>query len=86
MKLSEWRRSNGRTQEWVAEQLGVRQPFISSVERANNPQIPGPDFMREAYILTRGLVLPNDFYDLPAWQAERIEREGRDALDRQVAA
>lgn len=85
MKLSQWRQINHRTQAWVAEQIGVSQSFISLIERAQDPQTPNADVMRALYILTHGQVQPNDFYDVPAWQAELIRKEAEAALARKAA-
>jgi hypothetical protein len=85
LKLSEWRSINGRTQAWVASKIAVDQGFISRIERAVNPQMPSRDVLRSIYVLTRGVVQPNDFYDVPAWEADLIRAEG-DAQLAQVAA
>ncbi len=55
----------GATQAWLAEQLGCSQSYISQIERARDPLVPGPGIMTEIYVLTSGRVQPNDFYDLP---------------------
>lgn len=65
MRLVEWRREQGRTQQQVADALGVNQSAVSQWERANDPYLPSPDVMRRIYALTQGTVAPNDFYDLP---------------------
>lgn len=68
LKLSEWRKREGRTQESVASELGCTQPYISQIERSKNPIIPGTDVMERIFLLTNGEVEPNDFYDLPRWR------------------
>jgi len=75
VKLSQWRKAKGHTQAWVADRIGVHQTFISYIERATDPQIPNRDVMKAIYVLTSGSVQPNDFYDLPAWEAARIRAE-----------
>lgn len=65
MRLVKWRKSRGLTQADLAAKLGVTQPYVSSMERAINPAVPGPPVMIALYELTGGAVQPNDFYDLP---------------------
>lgn len=85
MKLSEWRRFNGRTQAWVAQSIGVDQAFVSRMERSLNAQMPNRDILKAIYVTTRGAVQPNDFYDLPAWEAALICAEGDACLAQQAA-
>lgn len=66
MKLAAWRKAKGWTQDNLAEALGCSQPYVSQIERAADPIIPGPELMRKLYVLSLGEVQPNDFYDLPA--------------------
>lgn len=66
MRLAEWRKQQGWTQDELAARLDCSQPFVSLIERAADPQIPGRDWMIKIYQLTKGAVSPNDFYDLPA--------------------
>ncbi len=65
MKLAAWRKKRGWTQARLAAELGVTQPYVSTMERGVDPQIPGPALMIEVFVLTGGAVQPNDFYDLP---------------------
>jgi transcriptional regulator with XRE-family HTH domain len=66
VRLAEWRDKVAKlTQQQLAIELGCSQPFISLIERAVDPQIPGPEWMIKIYRLTKGDVSPNDFYDLP---------------------
>lgn len=65
MRLAEWRKRQGWKQEELATALGCGQPFISEIERATDPKIPGRSWMTRIWRLTRGEVAPNDFYDLP---------------------
>lgn len=65
MRLAEWRKQESYNQQQLADALGVSQPTISYIERCNDPQMPQPDLMRRIFVLTRGAVTPNDFYDLP---------------------
>lgn len=86
MKLLHWRQlRKERTQIWVADQIGVSQSFISLIERAVDPQTPNAEVMRKIYILTAGQVQPNDFYDVPAWEAERIREEAEAEIARRAA-
>jgi DNA-binding XRE family transcriptional regulator len=84
MRLAEWRKQEGYNQQQLADALGVTQPTISYVERANDPQMPQPDLMRRIYALTRGAVTPNDFYDLPP--IDQLELPDLAAADRRAAA
>lgn len=65
VKLAEWRKMQGWTQARLAQELGCKQPYISQIERAVNPLVPGTALMIEIYALTNGEVQPNDFYALP---------------------
>jgi transcriptional regulator with XRE-family HTH domain len=66
VRLAEWRKQKGWTQTDLAAKVGSTQPYVSAMERARNPAIPGPALMIEIYLVTGGAVQPNDFYDLPA--------------------
>lgn len=68
MKLAAWRKREGRTQEWLAGELGCSQPYISQIERVISPIIPGPDLLERIFSVTNGEVEPNDFYDVPRWR------------------
>jgi transcriptional regulator with XRE-family HTH domain len=68
VKLAEWRKREGRTQEWLAGELRCSQPYISQIERARNPIVPGPEILQRIYLVTDGAVEPNDFYPLPLWR------------------
>lgn len=65
MKLAEWRRKKGMTQADLADALGCSQSYISQIERAVDPIIPGPAVMLGLFDITCGAVQPNDFYKLP---------------------
>lgn len=65
MRLAEWRKAEGLSQEELAEMLGVTQPTISAVERWPVNSIPGRELMIAIYRVTNGIVTPNDFYNLP---------------------
>lgn len=65
MRLAQWRIEQGWTQSDLAERLGITQPAVSYFERASNPLVPKPPLMVAIYLLSRGRVQPNDFYDLP---------------------
>ncbi|WP_374758642.1 helix-turn-helix domain-containing protein [Sphingomonas sp. GV3] len=68
MKLAAWRKREGKTQDWLAGELGCSQPYVSQIERAVNPIIPGPEIMERIFQVTQGAVEPNDFYELPRWR------------------
>jgi transcriptional regulator with XRE-family HTH domain len=65
MRLVEWRKKMGWTQTELAQRLGVKQPYVSLMERAVDPAIPAAGVMIEIFDLTGGAVQPNDFYNLP---------------------
>lgn len=71
MKLAAWRAQENKTQEWVAEQLGVSQPYISNIERSRSPLIPGSSVIVRAYVMSDGAIMPNDWFDLPELPRER---------------
>lgn len=66
VKLAAWRRNKGWTQEQLASELGVSQPYISQIERSSDPYVPSRELMVRIYALTGGDVEPNDFYELPS--------------------
>lgn len=66
MKLVTWRRQEGMTQAELAEKLGCSQSYVSQMERAADPIIPGPAIMIALFELSSGKVDPNSFYDLPS--------------------
>lgn len=68
MKLAAWRKQEGRTQEWLANELGCSQPYVSQIERSSDAIIPGPEIMERVFLVTGGAVEPNDFYELPRWR------------------
>lgn len=53
------------TQAQLADALGCSQSYVSQMERAADPVIPGPSIIIELFMMSAGLVQPNDFYDLP---------------------
>lgn len=68
MKLIEWRTEQGKTRQWVASELETIVPTVFRWELdAAHPdkRVPGFSYMRQIYVLTKGAVEPNDFYDLP---------------------
>jgi transcriptional regulator with XRE-family HTH domain len=68
LKLAAWRKREGKTQEWLAAELGCSQPYVSQIERAQDAIIPGADIMERVFIVSEGAVEPNDFYDVPRWR------------------
>lgn len=69
MKLACWRKRQGLTQGELAARLGCSQPYVSQIERATTPIIPGPELMGRIFEATGGAVEPNDFYELPQQKA-----------------
>lgn len=63
MKLADWRRTAGLTQEDLASQLGLIPVSIARYE--SGTRLPGPATMIAIFELTGGAVQPNDFYALP---------------------
>lgn len=71
MKLAAWRKRKGWTQAHLAESLGCSQSYVSQIERAVDPIVPGKELLAKLYELSGGAVQPNDFYDLPKIQGRR---------------
>lgn len=65
VKLAKWRKMQGMTQSALANALGCTQPYVSQIERAQNPMVPKHELMARIFDLTNGQVGPTDFYDLP---------------------
>ena len=65
VKLAKWRKLRGMTQAQLGAAIECSQPYVSQMERANDPIVPGGDLMARIYSLTDGQVQPNDFYELP---------------------
>lgn len=71
MKLKEWRQQNGKTQQWVADELNKlaasegdsEQASQSSVDRWEKGTIPRQENMRRLMKLTAHAVTFEDFYD-----------------------
>lgn len=74
MRLVEWRKRKGWTQTRLADELGVTQSYVSTMERAIDPAIPNPAVMRKIFDLSEGMVEPNDFYSLPVRPVLRGQR------------
>ena len=83
MKLAEWRKREGKTQEELAAELGCSQPYVSQIERARNPIVPGTEILERIFLVTDGAVEPNDFYPMPLWR--RALDAARAALARKAA-
>lgn len=60
MQLKEWIKKSGKTQQDVADVLGVAQGLVSSW--CNGERLPRPENMAKIVELTGGEVQPNDFY------------------------
>lgn len=73
MRVAQWRKLKRWTQTRLADELGVTQPYVSGMERAVNPSIPGPNVMIELFRISGGAVQPNDFYDLPRLTSPQLE-------------
>ncbi|GGD74044.1 helix-turn-helix domain-containing protein [Croceicoccus mobilis] len=71
VKLAKWRKLRGMTQAQLGAAIACSQPYVSQMERAVEPIVPGGDLMARIYQLTGGQVEPNDFYDLPRLDADR---------------
>lgn len=69
MKLADWRRSNGMTQQHLADALDCILTTVARYEAGR--RIPEPDIMRKIFVLTSGAVQPNDFYALPPLNSDR---------------
>lgn len=79
MKLADWLREQGLTQEAFGRRIEV-QP--QSVYRyCSGKRVPDDDVMRRIIAATDGAVTPNDFFGLP-----RAGEAGRDADADQAAA
>ena len=65
MKLAAWRKTQGMTQIQLAKALDCSQSYVSQIERANDPLMPGRPMLERIYELTSGRVEPNDFCNLP---------------------
>lgn len=61
MKLIEWRKLQRLTQVELANELEVSQTNIATWE--NERSVPSPKLMRRIIELTKGAVMPNDFYN-----------------------
>ena len=53
------------TQIQLAKALDCSQSYVSQIERANDPLMPGRPILERIYALTGGAVEPNDFVNLP---------------------
>lgn len=63
MRLRDWRKSVGWSQERLAAEIGKSQMSVSRLEAGARAL--DHDEAALIYALTRGAVTPNDFYDLP---------------------
>ena len=66
VRLADWRKTEGWSQQKLADELDIAQCNVSQIERVGSTQIPSREVMRKIWTLTKGEVSPNDFYDLPA--------------------
>lgn len=83
MQLRDWRNSKGLTLLELAEQIDS---VVSTVVRyEKGTRLPERDAMKKIYIVTDGQVCPNDFYDVPAWEAALIRREAEAEIARKAA-
>jgi transcriptional regulator with XRE-family HTH domain len=65
-KLADWRTAAGLSQQALAEELGV--DFRTIWRWENGKRRPRDPEMERLFVLSRGQVEPNDFYDLPRWR------------------
>lgn len=63
MKLADWRRNVGMTQEELAAKLGLIPGSVARYE--SGARMPAAAVMVEIFALSGGAVQPNDFYALP---------------------
>jgi transcriptional regulator with XRE-family HTH domain len=83
MRLAEWRKREGKTQAWLADQLGVTQSYISTIERAVDNIVPGRVHLIRIALLTRLKVLPNDFLPIDDLRRQVMaDGTAQDAKDR----
>lgn len=68
MKLSEWRKARGLSQQQVADLLKIGQSRVHRIE--NGQVMPRPPTVIAIIEMTGGAVTANDFYDLPENQAD----------------
>lgn len=61
MLFKDWIKKTGKTQQEVANDLGVAQGLISSW--CNGERLPRPENMAKIVEYTGGEVQPNDFYE-----------------------
>lgn len=66
MKLKDWRKANNVTLDQMAVELNVTQSTI--VRWENGSRDPDALAKQRIFIVTRGAVEPNDFYDVPRWK------------------
>lgn len=69
MKLGDWRRAEGLTQEELAARLGLIPVSVARYE--SGLRLPGPSVMIEIFRMSDGAVQPNDFYALPDLAAQK---------------
>lgn len=77
MRLVEWRKWQGLTQEELAKLLRRKQPTVSAIERWPNNSIPSPALMLSIYRVTSGAVTPDSFYNLPVLEQLPLPMEDR---------
>jgi hypothetical protein len=68
VKQKAWRDETSRSLKHLAEELGtdVSTVFRWELEEGHSDKrIPTRGFMRRLYVLSKGAVEPNDYYDLP---------------------
>lgn len=66
MKPADWRNSTGISQQALAEEFGV--DFRTIWRWENGKRLPRKAEMERWFVLSRGEVTPNDFYDLARWR------------------
>lgn len=76
MRLADWRKSEGKTQEWLAGALEISQPLVSKIEAGG--VMPRFAVMVRIILVTRFKVLPNDFFPIDRLRSEAAREDRHD--------
>lgn len=77
MKLKEYRTATNMTQKQLAALLGVSELTVLKYEDGST--LPSKKVMQRIYEMTRGAVMPNDFYELAGFDSASGESEQVDS-------